>query len=102
LSKWTPLPPSVTFQDRPRAFVAIEGRSIALFKVEDAIYAIDDTCPHNGASLVSGKLDGCTVQCPAHGLRFDLATGALRGGGLSVATYPTRIVDGSIEILLPD
>lgn len=102
MSKWMPLPPSADLRERPRAIAFIEGRSIALFKVDDAIYAIDDTCPHNGSSLVSGKLDGCYVQCPAHGLRFNLATGAMRGGGLTVATYPTRIVDGALEILMPD
>jgi 3-phenylpropionate/trans-cinnamate dioxygenase ferredoxin subunit len=102
VSKWTPLPQRFDFQERPRAFVLIDGRSIALFRVDDTIYAIDDTCPHNGASLVGGKLEGCFVQCPAHGLRFNLATGSMRNGGLAVTTYPTRIVDGLLEILLPD
>lgn len=96
------MPQTFDFRERPRAFVLIDGRSIALFRVDNTIYAIDDSCPHNGASLASGKLDGCFVQCPAHGLRFNLATGSMRGGGLAVATYPTRVIDGSLEILLPD
>ena len=102
MSKWTPLPQRFDFEERPRAIVAIDGHSIALFRVDDTIYAIDDSCPHNGASLACGKLDGCYVQCPAHGLRFNLATGSMRNGGLAVATYPTRIIGGTLEILLPD
>lgn len=68
-----------------RAVVHVEERSIALSNVDGVIYAIDDSCP-SGSSLASGKLDGCTVQCPAHRLRFDLATDCMHhGAGLADA-----------------
>lgn len=58
---------------------------ILLFDIDGELHAIDDSCPHAGASLFSGRLDGRWLQCPAHGLRFDLATGCpagIKGFGL--------------------
>ncbi|WP_044874362.1 Rieske 2Fe-2S domain-containing protein [Pseudomonas sp. LFM046] len=65
-----------------------EGKSVVLFNQGGVIYAIDEGCPHNGASLFVGKLDGRLLQCPAHGLRFDLASGCVPNvRGFGVATY---------------
>jgi 3-phenylpropionate/trans-cinnamate dioxygenase ferredoxin component len=57
----------------------VDGRSVVLFNVEGVIHAIDNSCPHNGASLANGRLDGHILQCPAHGLRFDIVTGCVVG-----------------------
>ncbi|KXV03761.1 hypothetical protein CR51_16260 [Caballeronia megalochromosomata] len=54
----------------------VDGRSVVLFNVEGVIHAIDNSCPHNGASLANGRVDGHVLRCPAHDLRFDLASGA--------------------------
>jgi 3-phenylpropionate/trans-cinnamate dioxygenase ferredoxin subunit len=48
------------------------GLDLAVFKIGDAVYAIDDSCPHQGGSLSNGKLQGTRVTCPVHGLRFNL------------------------------
>lgn len=50
------------------------------------------------ASLLFGKLDGRSVQCPAHGLRFNLASGCMRGGAMNVRAYPDEIAEGCIRI----
>ena len=68
------------------------GRSIVLFNIEGTVHAIENSCPHNGASLASGKLEGRVLQCPAHGLRFDLMTGCMPGGqGLCLTKLPIRV-----------
>lgn len=86
-----------------RKRVFIDGRGIVLFNVAGTIHAIDDSCPHNGASLASGHLEGCVLSCPAHGLRFDLRTGCMPGaGGLSLTTFPVRAVDGKLVVSLED
>lgn len=78
-----------------RAIVREAGLSLALFSVEGALYALDDACPHSGASLVMGKLDGWRVRCPAHGLWFDIRTGCMSAaGGLAARSYPVSVVDG--------
>ena len=51
---------------------------VAVFRTGDgALYAIDDTCTHQDASLSDGWLEGCEVECPLHSSRFDLRTGAV-------------------------
>ena len=52
--------------------------AVAVFHTEDGeLYAIDDTCTHQDASLADGWLEGCEVECPLHASRFDLRTGAV-------------------------
>ncbi|MDT4789670.1 Naphthalene 1,2-dioxygenase system, ferredoxin component [compost metagenome] len=96
------VPASVDLGIGKRARVQAGGADIALFNVDGQIYAIDDSCPHSGASLLFGKLEGRLVQCPAHGLRFDLATGCMRGGGMKVRAYPVEVVEGRVRIALPN
>jgi 3-phenylpropionate/trans-cinnamate dioxygenase ferredoxin component len=85
-----------------RSLLRIEGRNIALFNVEGVLYAIDDACPHAGSSLLNGVLSGRTVQCRAHGLRFDLATGCMPGADtFGVKAYPVEVNDGRASITLP-
>ena len=51
------------------------GKQIAIFREGDQVYAIDDMCPHAGASLAMGARRGGVVTCPWHYWRFRLATG---------------------------
>jgi 3-phenylpropionate/trans-cinnamate dioxygenase ferredoxin component len=82
-----------------RKLAFIDGRSIVVFNLGGTFHAIDNACPHNGASLASGQLEGCLLRCPAHGLRFDVRTGCMPGpGGLSVTTFPVDIVDSKVVV----
>jgi 3-phenylpropionate/trans-cinnamate dioxygenase ferredoxin component len=86
-----------------RSLWRVEGRAIALFNVDGALYAIDDSCPHAGASLLTGILEGRTVRCRAHGLRFDLANGCMPGTrGFGVTHYPIEIRGTAPCLLLPE
>ena len=86
-----------------RKLAFIDGRSIVLFNIEGELYAIENSCPHNGASLASGQLDGRLLRCPAHGLCFDVATGRMPGKtGLNLATIPVRNVAGRLELTVDD
>jgi nitrite reductase (NADH) small subunit/3-phenylpropionate/trans-cinnamate dioxygenase ferredoxin subunit len=55
--------------------VDLGGVKVALFNVEGAYHAIDDTCPHQGGSLGEGILSGCVVTCPYHFWQFDVTKG---------------------------
>jgi 3-phenylpropionate/trans-cinnamate dioxygenase ferredoxin subunit len=58
-----------------KKLIEIDGRAIAVFNVDDAFYAIDDVCTHDGGPLADGQLIGCEIECPRHGARFDIRTG---------------------------
>lgn len=86
-----------------RKIVFIDGRSVVLFNIDGTIHAIDDACPHQGASLANGQLDGCVLRCPAHGLRFDVRTGCMPGNtGLRLKTFAVQTLDSkravSVEV----
>ena len=72
--------------------VRADGRDIALFNVDGTVYAIENSCLHQGAALSGGQLCGHTVTCRAHGWRFDVTTGRLGSSTkLGVATFPVNI-----------
>ncbi|HEY4420044.1 MAG TPA: bifunctional 3-phenylpropionate/cinnamic acid dioxygenase ferredoxin subunit [Pseudonocardia sp.] len=49
---------------------------VSVFHTSDGeLYAIDDTCTHQDASLADGWLEGCEIECPLHAAIFDLRTG---------------------------
>lgn len=84
-----------------RVLLEFDDKSIALFNVDGGLYAIDDSCPHQGSSLCGGRLDGRVIQCCAHGLRFDLASGyLLNSTKLKVVNYPVEVIDGQAFIVI--
>jgi 3-phenylpropionate/trans-cinnamate dioxygenase ferredoxin subunit len=74
-----------------RVLLHHEEMSVLLFNVAGILHAIDDSCPHSGASLFAGKLQGNMLQCPAHGLRFNLDKGCPGTKGMEVRTYPISL-----------
>lgn len=85
--------------------VQIRGRSVALFRLEGLLFALDDVCPHAGAALARGRIRDGMVQCPLHGSKFDLRTGQCRSPALGirpVVVHAVREVDGRVEVALAD
>jgi nitrite reductase/ring-hydroxylating ferredoxin subunit len=81
------------------SFVRVEDKSIALFNVDGSIYAIDDSCAHEGSSLAAGKLDGKIVTCRSHGWRYDVTTGRLTfDPNFGVASYAVQVVERKIMV----
>ncbi len=83
--------------------VSLDGRQIALYRVQDAVYATGNVCTHAFALLSDGYLDGCEIECPLHNARFDVRTGAALSSPATAAlpTYPLRVNGNDLEILLP-
>jgi nitrite reductase/ring-hydroxylating ferredoxin subunit len=76
--------------------VTVRGVPVALFNVEGTVYAIDDTCRHEGVSLGSGELRGAIVRCRAHGWRYDVTTGhTMHDPAERVTRDPVQVVDGA-------
>src|SRR5690242_21759510 len=78
---------------------------IAVFHTEDGeVYAIDDTCTHQDASLADGWLEGCEVECPLHASKFDLRTGSVDAppARRPVRTHQILVEDGMIYVRLSD
>ena len=87
-------------QGKGRVF-KIQGKSIAVFRIDDRCFAINDICPHQGASLGKGRLKGFVVACPWHHQQFDIRTGfGPDGGGYCVVNYDVHVANGQVFVCL--
>lgn len=74
---------------------------VSVFHTEDGeVFAIDDTCTHQDASLADGWLEGCEVECPLHASKFDLRTGSADAPPARhpVRTHEVVVEDGMIYV----
>jgi nitrite reductase (NADH) small subunit len=94
-----------------RKIVKLQGRSIGVFNIKGEYYALRNNCPHQGAELCEGKIqgimlpsepgeyrygrDGEIVRCPWHGWEFDIKTGKSVFDPFKclVKTYDVEVVD---------
>jgi 3-phenylpropionate/trans-cinnamate dioxygenase ferredoxin subunit len=87
-----------------RRFV-VGGRPVAVVRIEDEVYAIEDTCSHEETSLAEGEVwvEERELECPKHGSTFDLRTGEPRTLPATepVAVFPVSVVEGAVELELP-
>ncbi len=70
----------------------VDGKVICVARVEGALAAVDNVCPHRGGPLGQGVvLDGKLI-CPWHGWQYDPRTGACaHNPGVSIAVYPLKV-----------
>ncbi len=80
--------------------VKANGRRYLLANIDGTVYATDDTCTHEDASLSTGSLQGEYVKCPLHNSRFNVRTGQVMEDPAldNLATHPVKI-DGD-DILI--
>lgn len=74
--------------------VTVGEHRIAMFRIQDDVYAIGDRCTHAEASLAEGEVWDMSVECPRHGSEFDLRTGE---PGALPATVPVPVYEVSVE-----
>lgn len=75
-----------------------EDTPIAVYNIDGDLYAIEDTCTHDGGDLAGGEVHGFEVECPRHGARFDVRTGAVTNppAVTPIAAFPVKEEDGCI------
>jgi len=80
--------------------VDLDDQEIALCNVDGQVYAIANLCTHDGSPLNQGCLNGHAVECPRHGARFDVRTGAVLSlpAVLPVPTYRVENHGGDIFV----
>ena len=81
-------------------WVAVNGDRRVLANVEGTFYAISDVCGHRNAPLSRGKLQGYLIECPLHFAQFDIRTGELVSGPVSMAVpvYEVRAEDEIVYV----
>ncbi len=78
------------------------GKTFAIYKLDDGIFATDGHCTHEKQHLEGGLVDDGVIECPLHMGQFDIRTGEALAGPVCVdlRTYETKVEDGQVFILV--
>jgi nitrite reductase (NADH) small subunit/3-phenylpropionate/trans-cinnamate dioxygenase ferredoxin subunit len=88
--------------DGQSAVAQVNGKPIAIFFTEGRYYAIDDFCPHMGASLAGGAVENGIVSCPWHAWRFRLSDGAWADNPrVKTGCYAVQVVGDDVQVCVP-
>jgi len=83
--------------------ILVNEVAVGVFNVSGAFFAIDDACPHAGASLSHGIVEGDVVRCRIHHWRFCIRDGIYLDEmkpSCNVRNYPIRVVGDQVQIEL--
>jgi nitrite reductase (NADH) small subunit len=81
---------------------AVNGRMVAVFNEDGKFSAIDDFCPHMGASLAGGYLENGTVTCPWHAWRFCIHDGTwCDNPKIKIDAFQVRVEGDEIQVHVP-
>jgi 3-phenylpropionate/trans-cinnamate dioxygenase ferredoxin subunit len=80
--------------------VEVEDAMIAIFNLDGEFYAIEDVCTHDGSEVASGCVIDGSIECPRHGARFNIKTGAVTAPPAyePVDTFPVQVTDGVVQV----
>ena len=83
--------------------VKVSGLDVMVANLEGKLYAIANKCTHLGGPLGKGKLAGSVIQCPWHGSKFDVKTGAVVGGPAQKPepTFQVKLENSAVWIKKP-
>mgnify|MGYP000155534712 FL=1 len=78
------------------------GKTYALYRYQDRVYATDGLCSHERVHLADGLVLEHVIECPKHNGRFDIRDGRALGAPVCVnlKTYPARVHGGQVQIQL--
>lgn len=86
--------------------VEIDGVPVAVVRIGNDVFAVNDICSHANVSLSSGEV-WCAereIECPRHGSTFSLVDGAAQTlpATQPIAVYPVEVVDGRVLVTVPE
>lgn len=81
-------------------YVEVDDEPICLINLEGEIFALNDICTHEEASLADGTIIGDEIECPLHGGAFFIRTGEPAAMPVVVATekYKVRIEGDDLQV----
>lgn len=80
--------------------VRVNDVPIGVANVESEYYAFADVCTHDDGPVAEGELDEYQIECPRHGARFDIRTGAVKRlpAVVPIPVYPLRVEGDEIQV----
>lgn len=89
--RWVKQPEGPAVGEGKPVRCTVKGKQLILVRWQGTLHALEERCPHHGASLAQGRVhEGCIV-CPRHLYQYDLITGrGKQHDGGNAATYPVE------------
>lgn len=83
--------------------VDVDGTTLCLYNLAGRVYATQDSCTHEEASLAEGFIDGDCIECPLHQAVFHIPTGEVREPPATedLRVYPVKVDDRDISVQVP-
>lgn len=98
---WTHACPASGLDEGEPFGVKLGEQCVALYKVDDEIFATDNICSHAFAMLSDGFLDGHVIECPLHGAMFDVRSGKCQSGSYKdIKAFEVYLRDGEVYVNL--
>lgn len=82
----------------------VNGEQIAIFRISDQLFAVNNHCPFSKANVLSRGLTGSieqhtVVASPIYKQHFDLETGqCLEDENVAIKTYPVRLAGDVVQL----
>ena len=104
---WNKVTEVETLKKQIKLKVFVNDLALLLIYDQNRVYAINDRCPHLGASLEKGTYDDGVVTCAKHHAQIDVKTGEvlekakilfLKMPTKKTKTYETKIEEGTVFV----
>ncbi|MER9939258.1 non-heme iron oxygenase ferredoxin subunit [Mesorhizobium sp. M0088] len=83
--------------------VEIDDKRIAIYLIDNKVYATTNVCSHAFALLSDGWLEGTLIECPLHGAQFEITSGEVVQGPADcpITVFETKVEGGQVLVRLP-
>ena len=81
--------------------VDVNDDPVVLVRFDNSVVAFEDICTHDGGDISSGCVAEGAIECPRHGARFCLKTGAVLAPPAyePLHLFPVKIENGTVWLL---
>jgi 3-phenylpropionate/trans-cinnamate dioxygenase ferredoxin subunit len=103
-SRWHRVVPLAAVPAGRARAVSVAGYDLLVCHTAGEVHVIANFCTHDRKPIGDGRVRNGCVECPRHGARFAVRDGSVQAGPalLATASYPARVVDATVEVVLPD
>ncbi len=100
MGDWVEVCPEGEINPGQHKVVDVEGAMVAVFNLDGELYAIEDICSHDGSEIAEGCIIGDDIECPRHGARFCIKTGAVTAPPAyePIDTFPVMVLDRIVYV----
>ena len=101
MADWVDVCREIELTENSPKIVDIDDVMILVVRVNDAIYAIEDVCTHDGAEISTGVIHNDCIECPRHGAKFNLATGKVLSAPAyeDIPVFPIRVHNDIVQVM---